>query len=151
MTRPPPRPGFERCAQGGEQGQVTAFTALITATLLLFAGLVVDGGLTLSARLHALNDAQAAARAAAQALDLAAYRQDGRVVLDPARARALALAHLSAAGDTGEVTVAGDRVTVTARRTQPMQVFTLVGISSQTVTATASAVAQRGAAAPEPT
>lgn len=110
----------------------------------------MDGGLTLSARLRALNDAQAAARAAAQALDLAAYRQDGRVVLDPSRARALALAHLAAAGDTGEVTVAGDRVTVAARRTQPMQVFTLVGISSQTVTATASAVAQRGAAAPEP-
>jgi Flp pilus assembly protein TadG len=139
-----------RATRGGEAGQVSAFTALIAATLLLFAGLVVDGGLALSARLRALNDAQAAARAGAQALDLTAYRQDGRVVLDPARARALAEAHLAAAGSTGAVTVSGDRVTVTASRTQRMQVFTLVGLDSLSVSGTATAQAQRGIRTPDP-
>ena len=33
-----------------ESGTVTAFVVIFTAALLLFAGLVVDGGLTLAAR-----------------------------------------------------------------------------------------------------
>ena len=62
----------ERCR--GEDGTVTAFVVIFTLALILLAGLVVDGGLTLAARVQAIDEAQAAARAGAQAIDLAAYR-----------------------------------------------------------------------------
>jgi hypothetical protein len=140
-----------RRALRGERGQVTAFVTLFAATLLLFAGLVVDGGLTLSARLQALNEAQAAARAGAQAVDLGVYRrQDGQLALDPDRAAALAHAYLARTGDTGSVSVRGDQVTVTVHRTQRMQVFALVGITSLSVSGSATARAERGVSGPEP-
>jgi len=44
---------------------------------MLVAGLVIDGGLGLAAEVRATDEAQSAARAGAQAIDLAAYRQAG--------------------------------------------------------------------------
>ena len=58
----------------------------MAAALVLMIGLVLDGGLTLAARERALGEAQEAARAGAQAVNLATYRQDGDLVLDPAQA-----------------------------------------------------------------
>jgi len=46
-----------------------------SVALILVAGLVLDGGLTLAARERALDKAQQAARAGAQAINLATYRQ----------------------------------------------------------------------------
>jgi hypothetical protein len=40
-----------------EDGTVTAFVVIFTAALFLFAGLVIDGGLTLAARVEAINEA----------------------------------------------------------------------------------------------
>ena len=60
----------------------------MAAALVLMIGLVLDGGLTLAARERALGEAQEAARAGAQAVNLATYRQDGNLVLDPAQAEA---------------------------------------------------------------
>ena len=40
-----------------EDGTVTAFVVVFTAALILFAGLVIDGGLTLAARVQAINEA----------------------------------------------------------------------------------------------
>lgn len=133
-----------------ERGQVTAFTAAFLTALFLLAGLVLDGGLALSADLRALNQAQAAARAGAQQLDLAVYRATGAVRLDPADARAASYDYLAALDVRASVTVAGDTVTVTVRRTQPTQILSLVGIDTFQVSATASADAVRGVTAPAP-
>lgn len=133
-----------------DEGQVTAFVVTLCAGLFLLAGLVVDGGLTLAAKIHAINDAQSAARAGAQALDLAAYRATGTVRLMPEQASAAARAYLAAAGATGTVTVAGDTVTVTAHRTQRTQILRIAGIASLSVTGTATAVAEHGVTNPEP-
>ena len=73
---------------GTDSGQVTAFVVVMAAALVLMIGLVLDGGLTLAARERALGEAQEAARAGAQAVNLATYRQDGNLVLDPAQAAA---------------------------------------------------------------
>jgi len=128
----------------GDEGQVTAFVVVIMAALILLAGLVVDGGLTLDAREQALGEAQEAARAGAQAINLAIYRQDGALVLDPAEAAADARRYLAGSGGTGTVQVTGNQVTVTVTRVQQMQILDAAGLTAITVHATASAVPDRG-------
>ena len=93
---------------GDDRGQVTGFVVLITAVLVLLAGLVADGGLGLSAKLEAINTAQEAARAAAQNLDLTSVRTGGRVRIEPADARRAAEEYLAATGATRHQVVIDD-------------------------------------------
>ncbi|MCE7007089.1 hypothetical protein LWC34_30305 [Kibdelosporangium philippinense] len=127
-----------------EGGQVTAFVVGITTAAALFAGLVLDGGLALAAKVQALGQAQEAARAGAQQIDLAAYRTDGSLRLSPDQASSAARNFLSAAGRSGTVTVAGNVVHVTVTISQPTQLLGLIGIDSITVTASGQAQPQRG-------
>lgn len=123
-----------------DSGQVTVFVVGIMVALLLLAGLVVDGGDVLAAREMAIDNAQAAARAGAQAISISSYRSSGEVVLDPAAAESAADSYLRGVGDQGTVTVSGDTVTVTVRLRQPLAILSIVGIASLTVTGTGSAV-----------
>ena len=84
---------------------VTAFVVIFTVALIVMAGLVLDGGLALSAKVQAIDDAQAAARAGAQAIDIPLYRSTGQITLDPAQATADAERYLADAGHTGTVAV----------------------------------------------
>jgi Flp pilus assembly protein TadG len=127
-----------------ERGQVTAFVVVFVMALLLFAGLVLDGGLVLAAKRRAVNEAEAAARAGAQALDLAAYRATGAVVLDPGQARRSARQYLEATGHEGEVSVGSDEVAVTVRFSQPMQILGIGGLGSVGVVGTGRARAAHG-------
>jgi hypothetical protein len=133
-------------ARGGEdEGMVTAFVVVFTLALLFMAGLVLDGGLTLAAKVQAIDEAQAAARAGAQAVDIPTYRATGKITLDPAQANTDAEDYLAATGHSGIVTVNGDQVTVTVSITQPMQILSIAGIDRLTVTGTGTATAeQRG-------
>jgi hypothetical protein len=123
---------------------VTAFVVIFALALLTMAGLVLDGGLTLAAKVQAIDDAQAAARAGAQAIDIPLYRATGQITLDPAQAAADAERYLAAAGHTGTVAVAGERVTVTVRITEPTQILSVVGIDQLAVSGTGSATAEQG-------
>lgn len=146
MVRPANR---RRCWRvDDERGMVTAFVVVFTIALLLLAGLVIDGGLTLAAKVRAIDDAQAAARAGAQAIDLGRYRATGQVVLDPVAASEAAERYLSAAGDHGSISVNGDDVRVTVSINQPMQVLGIGGIGSLTVTGRGSATAVQGVEGP---
>lgn len=127
-----------------ESGRVTAFVVIIVTAVLVFGGLVLDGGLALAAKVRALGEAQEAARAGAQELDLTAYRADGTLRLAPDRASAAARNYLAAAGHTGTVSVAGNTVNVTVTVSQPTQLLGLIGISSLTVTGTGQAQPQHG-------
>ncbi|MCP2335232.1 pilus assembly protein TadG-related protein [Actinomadura rupiterrae] len=123
-----------------DAGSITAFAMVMTAALVMCIGLVLDGGLVLAARIRALGQAQEAARAGAQAIDLTAYRQRGIVILDPARAADAARAYLTAAGlGDGQVQATGHEVTVTLTRTQHLQILRIVGLGSITVHATGRA------------
>lgn len=133
-----------RDPQRREEGMVTAFTVVIIAALLLFAGLALDGGLALDSRIKAIDEAQEAARAGAQALDVAAYRSSGHAVLDPAAAVAAANAYLAATGDSGTVQVDGTVVTVSVTRSQHTRILSLAGIDTMTARETASATAEQG-------
>lgn len=127
-----------------QSGRVTAFVVIIVTAVLLFAGLVLDGGLALAAKVRALGEAQEAARAGAQEIDLAAYRANGALRLEPQQASAAARNYLAAAGHTGTVSVAGNTVNVTVTVSQSTQLLPLIGIGSITVTATGQAQPQRG-------
>ena len=136
-------------AKRGEEGMVTAFVVIFAFALILVAGLVVDGGLTLAARIQAIDEAQAAARTGAQQINLALFRSDGQVVLDPTRATQAAHAYLSATGHSGTVVVDGDQVQVAVRITQPMQILDLAGIGQLTVVGHGAATAEEGVTAPQ--
>lgn len=133
---------------GGDSGQVTAFAVVFCVALLAVAGLVLDGGLALSAKVQALDTAQAAARQGAQQLDLVSYRSTGIARLDPTRAAEAARTWLASAGIEGEATATTTTVTVTVRRTTGTQLLQLVGVHELHVSATASATAVQGITEP---
>ena len=128
----------------GEAGMVTAFVVIFTLALLAMAGLVTDGGLALAAKVRAVDGAQAAARAGAQAIDIPLYRQTGQITLDASQAIADAQGFLAAAGEHGTVVVTGETVTVTVTITQPTQILDLAGISHFTETGSGTATAEQG-------
>jgi hypothetical protein len=129
---------------------VTAFVVVLTIGILALAGLTLDGGLALAAKVKANGEAEAAARAGAQAIDLNAYRNTGALQLVPALAVADAQSYLATVGAAGTVTVLGDTVTVTITASQHTQLLGMVGISSLTVHGTGSAHPQRGVVTIDP-
>jgi hypothetical protein len=125
-----------------DDGQATAFVVVLTTGILALAGLTLDSGLALAADVRANGQAEAAARAGAQAIDLTTYRATGTLRLDPAHAAANAHTHLAAENATGTVTITDDTVTVTVTTTYTTQLLDLVGISSITVHGQGSAQPQ---------
>ncbi|HEY2443099.1 MAG TPA: pilus assembly protein TadG-related protein [Streptosporangiaceae bacterium] len=59
----------------GDRGTLSLFVVIFTPTVLLLAGLLVDGGIAINARQRAADVAEQAARAGANDLDVAALRQ----------------------------------------------------------------------------
>lgn len=108
---------------GGERGSITAFVAVVSVALVMVAGMAYDGGQVIAAQGAARSDADKAARAGAQEIDVTHLRSTGETTLDPARAEAAALAFLERAGSSGTATVDGASITVTVTRTQPMRIL----------------------------
>jgi putative Flp pilus-assembly TadE/G-like protein len=129
-----------------DNGSASAFVVSFVVALLAMAGIALDGGLALAAKIRANGHAEAAARAGAQAIDLAAFRADGTVHLLPDQALADAYSYLAGIGATGTVSVFGDTVTVTVTTSQPTQLLGLVGIPTLHVHGEASAHPQGGIA-----
>lgn len=127
-----------------ETGMVTAFVVTMTLCFLLLAGLVVDGGGVLAAKREAINDAEQAALAGAQAVDVTAERVGAPPMLDPVQAEAAARDYLQRVGRDGTVTVDGNRVTVTVRIPRRMLILGLAGVGDVTVTGHADARNARG-------
>lgn len=127
-----------------ERGSVTMFVVVFTVALLMVAGLVIDGGYTLAAHRRAFNEAEAAARAGAQAIDLDALRATGNAVLDPDAARARAEDYLARTGHRGFVEVDGDTVRVRVEFRQPMVLLSIVGVGPLDINGDGSARAVRG-------
>lgn len=126
----------------GDRGSLMLILIPLMSAMMLFAGLVLDGGAALAAREHAANVAREAARAGADALTPTSLRtaEPSQLTLDPASATQAAQSVLAAAGLTGTVTVSGATVTVTATASRRTAMLTLVGISSLSETMTASAI-----------
>lgn len=122
-----------------ETGSISAFVAVVAFALVMVAGMAYDGGQVISAHNAARNDAEQAARAGAQQIDLTHLRKTNEPRLDTAKAESAALDYLAQSGATGTVAVADASVTVTVTRVQPLRI--LPGADRTiTVTETATAV-----------
>jgi Flp pilus assembly protein TadG len=127
-----------------EHGSVTAFVTVFAVALLGVAGLVFDGGLMLAAHRRAFDEAEAAARAGAQALDVDALRAGAGVQLDPLEAERLAGEYLTSIGREGTVEVNGDTVLVRTAFRQDLTILGAFGFGSRTVEGEGVARAVRG-------
>lgn len=135
----PHRPRTPRRGWRGDDGQITGYVVVLVIGILTLTGLTLDGGLALAAKVRAAGQAEAAARAGAQAIDLTTYRTTGALRITPTQATADAQAFLAAEGATGTVTATEDTVTVTVTTTQPTQLLGLIGIQSFSLHAQGSA------------
>ncbi len=126
-----------------DRGSVTVFIVGVLVALIVVAGLVFDGGAIIAGHREADAEAEGAARAGAEAI-AAGERSSATVTIDPVAARQAADRYLSAYGHGGQVTVAGDRVTVSVTFTERTQILSIVGLRSKSVTGTASATALVG-------
>ena len=126
-----------------EAGVVTAFIVVMTVALIAVTGLVVDGGLVLADRQRALDAADAAARAGAQALDERSLRA-GQVSIDAGAADRQATGLLRREGLTGVTSVNGDQVTVQVTLTRNLTILGAFGLRPLTIHAQGDATAVRG-------
>ena len=133
-------------ARRDEGGLLTMYVAIFSVALLVLCGLVIDGGYVLAGRRRAIDEANGAARAGAQALSLDDYRRPtgGAVTLDPVRAEAAAQSFLAATGHGGTVTVTDDEVTVQTSFDQQTALLGIIGIRRVTVSGRGRAAAVRG-------
>lgn len=106
-----------------EHGSMSAFVAVVATALVLVAGMAYDGGQVISAHNAARNDAERAARAGAQQIDLDHLRATNEPRLDPAAAEAAAVEYLGRVGATGSATVSEASITVTVRSVQSMVIL----------------------------
>jgi len=118
-----------------DRGSISGFVVVITMTVIVCAGLAVDGARIVGGKVSAADHATNAARAGAQQL---MSLHAGAPSLDLGRARAAANGYLAAHGLTGSVQVSPQRITVTVTVVVPMTLLRLAGVSSKTVRATRS-------------
>ena len=122
------------------RGQALIWVALLLPLLLSIVGLALDGGIVFAARRQAQNTADAAARAGAQEIDVARYRETDEVVLDNRWARYEARRYLAGLGErNATVDIAGNQVFVTVRREVQLSFLRLVGVASVGIEASAVA------------
>lgn len=132
-----------RLVRRDEDGTATAFVVGFAVVLLACAGLVIDGGSAINARMKLADDVEQAARAGAQQIDIEALRGSDVVRLDGLAAEARARSYLNALGYT-RVTVppvTGDTITVHAEDTTTTKLLSLIGVHDFDIAATATAQA----------
>lgn len=128
-----------------ERGSATVFMLGFATVLVAGAGLVIDGGLALNGRQRIADDAEQAARYGAGAIDEAAYRSRGELVVDTSAATDRATEFMADRGYRNiSVSVDGDEVTASAEGTVDTVLLNLVGIGSFTVHGEATAAAVDG-------
>ena len=119
--------------------------------LLACAGLVIDGGSALNARMTLADDVEQAARSGAQQIDVVALRSNGVVQLDERAAEGRAFYYLGGLGyGVVRADAAGDAVTVAAQDTVAPKLLSLVGVPPCEIRACAAAQAVTGAGAAAP-
>jgi hypothetical protein len=133
----------------GEQGQVTVFAVGVLLALIAMAGLVFDGGNILAGHRRADNEAEGAARAAAQQVSASSLLGSDTVRIDPNLVQDAVDRYLAPTGHRGVVLVDGDQVSVTVTFPQPLQILGIAGLGSATIRGSGRARAVRGVTGPE--
>lgn len=126
-----------------EEGAVLVAGLLLTIAMMFVIGFAVDVGRAFIARRDLASIADQAVLTGSQAIDLAALH-DGRVVLDPALARADAMRVVGAEpGVRGNATAGDQTVSVTITRRVKTILLPLAGVRTITVSAHATASPQQ--------
>jgi hypothetical protein len=115
-----------------DRGSISAFVVCLAMTFIVTAGLAVDSGRLVEARISAGDHAENAARVAVQ--QVTGIRSGERTV-DPVRARRAAVQYLSQFALAGDVRVESKSVTVTVRLVKDMTLLRLVGVARRQVSA----------------
>ncbi|MBO3748294.1 hypothetical protein J5X84_19650 [Streptosporangiaceae bacterium NEAU-GS5] len=130
---------------------MSVFTVLFSVAVLLLAGLLVDGGAAMNARLQAADIAEQAARAAADTIDVDHLRATGKVrILNGdaacARARGILAAQATASATLTSCVVEGDGQHATAGVQIRWKAFflTIIGFGGGTMAAAATAGPRTG-------
>ena len=125
----------------GDRGTITITYAILLPVLVAIIGLGADNSRHSLAQNHALNVAREAARAAGQAIDASVAIPGGAKKVDFDAAVAAGNDYLATAGVTGVVVPAPDlqHITVTVTITEDTVLLRIVGITTYTVQATATA------------
>ena len=127
----------------GERGAITMWTVVLILPMLVVIGLAFDGGAILAERRAATHLARTAAIAGAQAIDPDALRE-GTVVVDPGLARVAIDQELQLHGVTGTAVIGADEITVSVTSTIDLELLTLIGRDTATVTGTSTIRITRG-------
>jgi Flp pilus assembly protein TadG len=122
-----------------DSGALTLMMAVMMVILLVFAGLVIDGGRKLDEAQNAYAIAQEAARAGAGMVNTADAYKSGTYEVDVPQARAAAQAYLASAGYNGTVSISGNNITVTVQVVEHTTVLSLIGIDTLKSTGSATA------------
>jgi len=134
-----------RRRSGEDRGSIALWFAITALAAFAMLGLVVDGGSALATRERAADLSSQAARAGAGALLPSSLRgSPAGLVADPEAARQAAMDVLAAGGATGQVSVSGDTVTVTAHIAKGTAILSAMGLTDISQSATASATALYG-------
>ena len=134
-----------------ERGQAAVFLIGMLVLAVGFVGVAVDGARLFTARRDLSAIADSAALAGASAIDEQAYRasRGNELRLDPAAARAAAIAILQGANlppdARADITATPDLIEVRVSRPVPAVFLRVVGLSSETIGAHARAAPRRGA------
>lgn len=119
-------------AENPERGSITAFVVVIAMTFIACAGLALDGGRLVAAKVELGDDAENAARVGAQ--EITSFRS-GNPKIDKPRAAEAAVRYLSEHDISGDVSIKDNEVTVHATRLVRMTLLSLFGVTTKIVTA----------------
>jgi len=130
---------FARQRVHDERGAVLVAGLLLTLSLLIVIGAAVDVGRAFIERRELVSLADGAALSGSQALDLEALHA-GQLVLDPGEAQATALGVLATEPELqAQASASPESVSVEIERTIPTVLLRLVGLTTLTVKARATA------------
>lgn len=125
----------------GEEGSITALVVVLAMTFIACAGLAVDGGRLVAAKIELGDQAENAARAGAQKI---ASLRSGSLEIDESQAVIAAEEFLVSHGLSGDVYVQDNSVTVSVWRVIPMTLLGLFGVKEKTLSAQRSATPADG-------
>jgi len=137
----------------GERGQALVWVVVFMPIFLAVIGLALDVGVVFDREEGLLRLARSAARMGAEQIDVAAYRVgNGETVLDPAAARAAALAYVAEQETGVSVNVTADKQAVVVRVSQniPLDFLRIVHLDTAPIAATGVARIATGAVATTP-
>ncbi|GAA4231834.1 Flp pilus assembly protein TadG [Streptosporangium album] len=117
-------------SRAGDRGSMSVFTVIFSVAVFLLAGLLVDGGAAINARLRAADIAEQAARSAADQIDEEHLRATGQArLLDEGtacgKAEEIVSAHTVDEVQLAQCTAGGGQAEVTVRVSVAWKAFFL--------------------------